>query len=231
MSTPFFATESALPPTELPPATREGTRTAATARPEGTSTMTPETSQATPTAKELLAHALERAAEEMRAAETAGTTAEARAHAEAAVNILVGKLGRWYGDQDGDGMRVDPSDGRGVLPGEIVPQGGADLDNAGKFPAGLALLAAGTDASAPLLRVLLGDVDTWRTKPRAGYDAIENTVKNAGTSPNLDGLKGAVPRAVAFGRLILTGGGTMEEARALAGSAASELEAGVKAVP
>jgi hypothetical protein len=189
--------------------------------------MTTTGTQTSSNAKADLTRALELALADLRAAQAAETSEQAKGHAEAAVNILVGKFGRWYGDGDGDGVRNDPSDGRGVLPGEIVPQGGADVDNATGFPRGLALLAGGTDPDAPLLTALLGDARLWRTKPRAGYDAIEEAVKNAGASPALGGLKGNVPRAVAFGRLILTRAGTMDEVKAWAAEGAVELEAAV----
>lgn len=168
-----------------------------------------------------LAAALELAANEMRAAQTVGTLPEIKNHTEAAVNILVGKYGRWYGDQDGDGKTTDPSDGRGVLPGEKSPaSGGADGDTPPQFPYGLALLSAGQTPNIPPIAALLGDVTLWRTKPRGGYDSIANAI--AGGS--ITRLQGRVPRAVAFGRLLLTGAQTPDAAHALADSAASELD-------
>ncbi len=172
--------------------------------------------------------ALELAANEMSAAQNSVTLDEARAHAEAVVNILVGKRGRWYGDQDGDGSVNDPLKGRGVLPGEIQTQG-ADVDNTTNFSAGLALMAVGTNPNPPPLTVLLGDVKTWRGQPRAGYDQIANALANANASPQLDALQGSVPRAVAFARLLLTNARTMEEARAFAAEAVKEMEEAVGA--
>lgn len=190
-------------------------------------TMTNTATLSTAASASELVVALELAAQEMRGGENIGSLAGARMHAEATVNILVGKFGRWYGDQDGDGNKTDPSKGRGVLPGEIVTQG-ADLDNGVKFPAGLALLAAGTQRNPPELARLLGDTDMWRAKPRAGYDAIEAAVQSGDKAPQLEALVGAVPRAVALARLLLTKAKTVEDAHALATRAIAELEAAGK---
>lgn len=168
---------------------------------------------------------LERAVSEMRAAQGADTLEQAKGHAETAVNVLVGKFGRWYGDQDGDGKISDPSDGRGVLPGEKSPvSGGANGDAPPQFPFGLALLAAGRNPNTPQTMALLGDVTLWRTKPRAGYDAIANAVARG----DVAGLQGAVPRAVAFGRLILTSAHTLDAAHTLAGEVVRELESAMR---
>lgn len=158
---------------------------------------------------------------EMRAAQNATDLAEAHLHAETAVNILVGKYGRWYGDQNGDGKIADPSDKRGILPGEKSPLSGADSDAPVQFPFGLVLLAVGSNSNAPALRPLLGDVALWQTKPRAGYD----TIANALAQKQVDALQGNLPRAVAFARLILTSAQTADDARVFAANAVRELDA------
>lgn len=173
-----------------------------------------------------LVSALELAATEMRAASADPTLSAARAHAEGAVNILVGAYGRWYGDQDGDHIIADPSNGQGVLPGEKIPSGGADLDTGDSgFPFGLALRALGPAIQPPPgLANLLGDVTVWRTKPRSGYDQIATAIALAQLDPpRLGPLQGSVPRAVALGRLILTRAVTPAQAQSLAAQAAAEL--------
>ncbi len=176
-----------------------------------------------------LTSTLELAANEMRAAENATTLEQAKLHAEAVVNILVGEYGRWYGDQNGDLQVTDPSDKRGVLPGEKIPaSGGADIDKPAQFPFGLALLASGTQTDSSPLQVLLGDAKLWRTKARDGYDAIENALARYKNDKQLK-LQGAVPRAVAYARLILTDTTSVEEARAFAIHASNEIKLGTKA--
>lgn len=194
----------------------------ATAEPSPVPPMTPTPSQPSSTPASELVTVLETAAQEMAAAETAASLADVRGHAKVTVNLLVGKYGRWYDDSDGNGSMYDPSAGQGVLPGEILTQG-ADLDTGTKFPSGLILDAAGTNPNLASLKLLLGDVDVWRTRPRAGYDTIEMALKNASTSPNLDALHGAVPRAVAFARLILTDAKTPQDAHTLALKVSAEL--------
>jgi hypothetical protein len=189
-------------------------------------TMTIPAIQPTPVAPSALAAVLRRAAQEMDAAKNAATLADAQSHAETTVNLLVGKYGRWYGDQNGDRNRNDPSDGQGVLPGEIHTQG-ADLDNGTSLGTGLALQAARGKLNAPPLLALLGDVNQWSTQPARGYDSIAAAVKNANTSPALETLQGSVPRAVAFARLILTDAKTIADAQSLAAKASGELDAAV----
>ncbi len=180
---------------------------------------------ATPASANALVNALTLADDEMRAAQTSTTLAESKTHAEAAVNILVGKYGRWYGDQNGDGTVSDPSDKRGVLPGEKSPVSGADSDAPPQFPFGLVLLTAGANTNSPALVSLLGDVNLWRTQPRRGYDAIANALAQLNTSPQLASLQGSVPRAVALARLVLADAQTTDKARAFAASASQELDA------
>jgi hypothetical protein len=152
----------------------------------------------------------------MQAARQSTTLAEARHHAEAVVNILVGKFGRWYGDQDADGATNDPSDGGGVLPGEKIPEAAPDAPV--EFPFGAALVVYSSNAlSQRAIQTILGDVTQWRTRPRVGYDTIERAV--AGTDLTRDAvskLNGSAPRAVACTRLILTRAQSIDEARTYA---------------
>ncbi len=172
-----------------------------------------------------LVSTLDLAANEMRAAESATTFDDAKLHAEAAVNILVGKYGRWYGDQNGDNQVTDPSDKRGVLPGEkLAVSGGADIDTNAQFPYGLALMAVGTQTNSPALQNILGDVVLWRTRARGGYDSIESAI----TQNNLAALQGTVPRSVAYARLILTTARTLDEAHQLATFGVNELDSAMQ---
>lgn len=173
-----------------------------------------------------LVQTLQLATDEMRAAENASALDETKSHAEAVVNILVGQYGRWYGDQNGDNQVTDASDKRGVLPGEKIPVGGgADLDRPAQFPYGLAIMAMGTRTTSPELEILLGDVTLWRTRARGGFDAIENAV----AQQNAAAVQGAVPRAVASARLILTDAQTIETAQPLAADGVAELERALQA--
>src|SRR5207249_6373930 len=79
------------------------------------------TPRVTATPQSALRDALAALHAEARDAQSAASVTEARQHAEAAVNILVGQWGRWYGDADGDGTVNDPLKGVGILPGERVP--------------------------------------------------------------------------------------------------------------
>jgi hypothetical protein len=150
---------------------------------------------------------------EMQAARQSATLAEARHHAEAVVNILVGKFGRWYGDQDGDGATNDPSDGSGVLPGEKIPEAAPDAP--AEFPFGAALVVYSSNASSQrAIQTILGDVTQWRVRPRLGYDTVERAL--AGTDLTRDAvskLNGSVPRAVVWARLILTRARSINEAQ------------------
>ena len=172
-----------------------------------------------------LVSTLELAANEMRAAEAATTLDEAKVHAETVVNVLVGKYGRWYGDQNGDNQVKDPSDKRGVLPGEKIPvSGGADIDTNAQFPYGLALMAIGTQSSSPSLQNLLGDVALWRTRARGGYDSIASAIAQNDVAT----LQGTVPRSVAYARFILTTAQTLEHAHQYATAGVQEMESAIQ---
>jgi hypothetical protein len=177
--------------------------------------------QNTNQAAQQLVQALQLAAQEMRAAQTADSLNQIQTHSQTALNILVGRYGRWYSQR-----APDPSNKLGVLPGEIQPQGGADLGGAPTPTVGLALLTMGTNPkpSAELVTIL-GDVTMWRTQPRAGYDNIASAVTTADTPHmQLGPLEGSVPRAVAWQRLILTQTLNLDAARAFAAQSAAELD-------
>lgn len=162
----------------------------------------------------------------MHAVQTSETLAQAQSHSQAGLNILVGMYGRWYTRR-----AEDPSKGLGVLPGEIQPQGGADLGQLPQPTAGLALLTMGTNPTpSPAVVTLLGDVKLWQTQPRAGYDVIANAIVNADTAQlQLGKLDGRVPRAVAWQRLALTKAQDIDMAQKFAAQALAELETALTA--
>lgn len=177
-------------------------------------------------AAQQLVQALELALNEMRAAQAGGEIATAQTHSQTSLNVLVGKYGRWYAPHV-----PDPSNKLGVLPGEIKPQGGADLGGSPTPTAGLALLTMGTSTTpSPQLVTILGDVKLWQTNPRAGYDAIADAVNTADTAQmQLGKLQGGVPRAVVWQRVLLTQAKTPEDVRAFAAQAVVELETALAA--
>lgn len=81
-------------------------------------------------------------------------------------------------------------------------------------------MAMGTRTTSPELEILLGDVTLWRTRARGGFDAIENAL----AQKNAAAVQGAVPRAVAYARLILTDAQNIETARQFAAAGFAELE-------
>lgn len=172
-------------------------------------------------AAQQLTQALELALKEMRAAQQSDAPEQVRLHSQASLNVLVGQYGRWYSTP-----KNDPSNRLGVLPGETQPQGGADLGGMPQPTIGLALLTMGTSTTpSPELVTILGDVNLWRTKPRAGYDSIANAVDTANTAQmQLGELAGSVPRAVAWQRLVLTQSSSIEQTRGFTAQAISELE-------
>ncbi len=206
------ATSSAIAPTRIPIASP-------------TASMTNNTPAAN------LQRDLKLADDEMRAAQQATTIAEAKQHAEAVANILVGIFGRWYGDQDRDGTVRDPSDQRGVLPGERVPQPAPDVGTP-VFPYGWAMLAhdAGDDHAKQVVRDLLGDFDMWRSQPRAGYDQVQSAVSasDAQGSAIKKELTGNAPRALAWARFILTRAQSLDDARSAATQGARETSAALQ---
>ena len=172
-------------------------------------------------AAQQLVQALELAQNEMRAAQTNSDFEQIKIHAQSALNILVGRYGRWYNTR-----APDPSNKLGVLPGEIQPQGGADLEGAALPTGGLALLTQGTRAApSSQLVTILGDVKMWQAKPRAGYDTIANAVNTAEPAQmQLGKLDGAVPRAVAWQRVLLTQASGAENAKPFIAQTLTELE-------
>lgn len=185
----------------------------------------------TPAPRQSLQRALELADGELRAIQTSANVKEARAHAEAVVNMLVGVFGRWYGDGDRDGKVSDPSDQRGVLPGERVPGPAPDVGNP-VFPYGWALLAFddGDDGDKGIVRALIGNVEEWQDSPRMAYNEIESAIASSDAQRNQVGkLNGSVPRIVAYARLMLTKAQTLDEAKAYASLAAQESSAALAA--
>lgn len=142
---------------------------------------------------------------EVRAAQTAASFSESRLHMEAALNMLVGLWGRWYGDSDGDGMTTDPLQGAGILPGERVPGPPPDVGRP-LSPVGLALIAYSNtnDSDKQVIAGLFDDIGLWQSTPRKGYDTIESAIKSANTPNSVLKLSGPLPRIVAYLRLALT---------------------------
>lgn len=177
-------------------------------------------------AAQQLVQALELALNEMRAAQAGGEIETIQTHNESSLDVLAGRYGRWY-----DPHVPDPSNKLGVLPGEIKPQGGADLGGSPAPTAGLALLTMGTSTTpSPEHVTILGDVKLWQSNPRAGYDSIANAANTADTAQmQLGKLEGSVPRAVAWQRVLLTQAKTPEDVRAVAAQAVVELETALAA--
>lgn len=114
---------------------------------------------------------LEQIADEVDAWAHSPTLAEARSHAEAAANLIVGPGGLGYGDRDGNGA-VAGAVARGLLPG---PDGS---------PAGVVLDTVGNDDC--VLRDVLGG--SW-DEPRARWSvlarAIDGWAPDNNTFPSL----------------------------------------------
>ena len=220
-------TDAARPPTTTAVAVAETPTTipspAASARPTATALPVTPAVPITPDAlsspqKNELRYTLQTADGELRAAQASGTLAEARTHAEGALNASVGTAGRWYGDSDHDGQVEDPANGMGILPGELVPAPGGGPGT--PVPTlGLAFLALdnGNAADRAALGILLGDVELWRSTPRQGYDAIDAAAQSANAQKSIAALGGNVPRAVAAARYILVKAQTLDEAKSFAG--------------
>jgi hypothetical protein len=163
---------------------------------------------------------------EMRAAQSSPTLAGARAHAEVAVNVLVGYWGRGYGDGDGDGKLDDPTDGYGVLPAGRVQEAAPDT-RAARQQVGWALdvYQAGSPAVRQEVdRFILGDATAWHNRPFAQYDRIDAAVAASASTGGkaIAQLAGPVPRAVAWARLILAQAANPAEAQSYAARAAAE---------
>ena len=179
-----------------------------------------------------LQQALQLAEQEMQAAQSSATLAEARHHAEGAANILVGYWGLWYGDADGDGTVYDPSNERGVLPAGRVQEGA--LGNEAARPQlgwALILYLSGTPAQAEIATQLLGDPHAWQTDAADRYAAIQRAVEGSSDQGNLvQKLSGQVEKSLGWARLLLLRARTLDEAHALATQGALSAAAAVGAV-
>jgi hypothetical protein len=169
---------------------------------------------------------------EARAAQKSATLPDARRHAEALVNILIGPLGRWYGDTNGDGQVDDPSDKRGVLPAERQTVGAPDTPLSVPY-FGWALLTYddGNAQTRDAISQLLGDPEAWKSDPRKSYDAIAAGITPADAAHGYAvKLSGLVPQLVAYGRLLLTKTSSPSEAQTVAARAAQVSAAATQAV-
>jgi hypothetical protein len=181
---------------------------------------------------ERLRRALELADTEMRAADASRSLAEAKKHAEAVVNILVGYWGRWYGDADKDGIANDPSDRRGVLPGERIPSAAPDTA-AAHWPVGWGITVyekGGPAARQAVQATIMGDVERWKKNAAGRYGEIERAI--AGTDLSRDAtskLDGRAMRAVAWARLILTKAASLDDAKIYAGHGVADTSASLEA--
>lgn len=165
-----------------------------------------------------LQQALQLANQEMAAAAQSTSLNDARSHAEAVVNILVGYWGCWYGDADGNGVVNDPSNGYGVLPAGRVQSAAPDT-RAAQVQIGWALrvYAQGDINAQKLVRIILGDVKQWQNEPMAAYQQIQNVVQNSDANhPQVGKLNGQAVQAVAWARLILIKAQTSEQAHGFA---------------
>ena len=165
--------------------------------------------------------------QEMNATHTSTTLLEAQQHAQAAINTLVGAWGRWY---DVNGFD-DPSDRRGVFPGERVP-GPANGTSTDLTPFGWGIRAYDQlDPSArPVIQKIMGDVKQWRDNPRARYDDIERAL--AGTPPNtslINRLDGRTMRALGWARLIVSQASNLDQALRYAQAGSQETAAALAA--
>ena len=187
---------------------------------------------ATPNPVQGLQNALELADSEMIAANASVSLQEARRHAEAVVNILVGYWGCWYGDANEDGKLEDPSDGYGVLPAGRIQEAAPDTPAAG-IQLGWALEVyenSGQSDQKPI-QTILGNVNLWQTNPSEAYAVIQSAVTS--TSPNyvqVTKLQGNVDQAVAWARLILVKAQTLDEAQAFANNGLKETRAALRAI-
>ncbi len=138
---------------------------------------------------------------EMQAAAASATLPETQGHAQAVINTLVGAWGRWYDV----GRTDDPSDRRGVFPGERVP-GPANDTPTDLTPIGWGLRAYDQVnlAGRPAIQTVMGDVKGWRDNPRARYDDIQRAITGPQPNPGRIGqLGGQAMRALAWARLII----------------------------
>lgn len=161
-----------------------------------------------------LQQALQLANQEMGAAAQSTNLDDARNHAEAVVNILVGYWGCWYGDADGNGLVNDPSNGYGVLPAGRVQSAAPDT-KAAQLQLGWALntYEQGGSNAQKQIQIILGNVKQWQNNPVAGYEQIQQAVQNSDVNrPQVDKLDGQAVQAVAWARLILVKAQTTDQA-------------------
>lgn len=221
-------TSANTPPTALP---------SSTAAPPLTAAATPTMAgvQIMDLAKPLLGlqRALELTNDEMSAAANSADLKAAKRHAEGAVNVLGGYWSRWYGDGDGDGDINDPSDKRGVLPGDRIPEAAPDT-RAAEWPIGWAVrvFEDGDENTRQVIEsMILGNVNLWKNKPRARYDEMEKAVAGSDVQRQLVGkLDGRAMRAMVWARLILVKAQSLAEAQNYAKSGLQEVGACLEAV-
>lgn len=161
-----------------------------------------------------LQQALQLANQEMGAAAQSTSLDEARSHAEAVVNILVGYWGCWYGDADGNGTVNDPSNGFGVLPAGRVQSAAPDT-KAAQLQLGWALSTyEQVDLNAQKqIQIVLGNIKQWQNNPETGYEQIQQAVQNSDVNhPQVNKLDGQAVQAVAWARLILVKAQTADQA-------------------
>jgi len=178
-----------------------------------------------------LRQALQLANQEMDAATKSTNLNDARAHAEAVVNILVGYWGCWYGNADGNGIVNDPSNGYGVLPASRVQTAAPDT-RAAQVQIGWALKVYEQDSSnsQKQIQVILGDIKLWQNNPISGYEQIQFAVQNSDVeNPQVTKLDGQVVQAVAWARLILLKAQTIEQANQFAVSGLKNTAEALKA--
>lgn len=143
---------------------------------------------------------LELIAAEVDAWRASATLDEARGHAEAAANMVVGPGGLGYGDRDGDGT-VDGDVAEGLLPGPLGD------------PIGLVLATTG-DAECVRADVLGGD---W-ADPAARWALLSNAIGEWASDNNTFPSLPAHPMRI-VGWATLTQSGTFGEAIEYAGHA------------
>lgn len=160
--------------------------------------------------------------QQMKAAESSASLEQARAHAEIAVNVLVGYWGIGYGDGDGDGKIDDANSRYGVLPAGRI-QESAPGTGAAYTQLGWAILVdetLGTNANQSV-QTLLGDTQAWKNDAAGSYRQIDAAIQATnGSHDGVSSLGGQVPQAAAWARLILIKAQTLDEAKLYAGRGA-----------
>lgn len=180
---------------------------------------------------ERLRRALDLADTELHAVGDSTDLVEAKRHAEAVVNILVGLRGRWYGDADGDGKITDPSDRQGILPGEGIMGPARGLNVRRPLGWGQIVYLKGDDHTRQLIQgTIMGNMERWINQPEGRYDDIERAI--AGTDLNhsmTSKLDGHAMRVVAWARLILTQAGSLNDAKTYASYGIADIGASLDA--